>query len=72
METSDYSQEMVSADEETRTDEATLIAKAKRSDAQAFESLYRMHVDRVYGLCLRMTGNVSEAEDCAQEAFIQA
>ena len=31
-----------------------------------------MHVDKVYGLCLRMTGNVSEAEDCTQEAFIQA
>ena len=31
-----------------------------------------MHVDKVYGLCLRMTGNVSEAEDCVQEAFIQA
>ena len=31
-----------------------------------------MHIDKVYGLCLRMTGNVSEAEDCAQEAFIQA
>ncbi len=71
-ETSDYSPVMDSADEYTRTDEASLIAKAKRSDAQAFESLYRMHVDRVYGLCLRMTGNVSEAEDCAQEAFIQA
>ena len=31
-----------------------------------------MHIDKVYGVCLRMTGNVSEAEDCAQEAFIQA
>ncbi len=31
-----------------------------------------MHIDKVYGLCLRMTGNVAEAEDCAQEAFIQA
>jgi RNA polymerase sigma-70 factor (ECF subfamily) len=31
-----------------------------------------MHVDRVYGLCLRMTGNASEAEDCTQETFIQA
>ncbi len=31
-----------------------------------------MHVDKVYGLCLRMTGNVSEAEDCTQETFIQA
>lgn len=34
--------------------------------------LYRRHVDKVYGLCLRMTGNAAEAEDCAQEAFIQA
>ncbi|MDJ0940685.1 MAG: RNA polymerase sigma factor [Woeseiaceae bacterium] len=39
---------------------------------RAFEALYRLHIDRVYGLCLRMTGNVAEAEDCAQEAFIQA
>jgi RNA polymerase sigma-70 factor (ECF subfamily) len=69
---SDYSQRMVSANELATTDEATLIARAKRSDSRAFESLYRLHVDRVYGLCLRMTGNVSEAEDCAQEAFIQA
>ena len=53
-------------------DEAACIRRAQRSDAQAFESLYRLHVDKVYGLCLRMTGNVSEAEDCTQESFIQA
>lgn len=70
--TSDYSQAMVLADEQAETNEAQLIARAQRSDSQAFESLYRMHVNRVYGLCLRMTGNVSEAEDCAQDAFIQA
>ena len=69
---SDYSQAMVSAGEHAATDEAQLIARAKRSDPNAFESLYRMHVNRVYGLCLRMTGNVSEAEDCTQDAFIQA
>lgn len=54
------------------TGEADWIARAQRSDARAFESLYRLHVGKVYGLCLRMTGNVAEAEDCAQEAFIQA
>lgn len=53
-------------------EEQEWLARARRSDARAFESLYRLHVDRVYGLCLRMTGNASEAEDCAQEAFIQA
>ena len=68
----DYSPRMVSLERPTLTDEADWIAKAKRSDAGAFERLYRMHIDRVYGLCLRMTGNVAEAEDCAQEAFIQA
>jgi len=54
------------------TDEAAWIAQAQRSDAKAFESLYRLHIGKVYGICLRMTGNVSGAEDCAQEAFMQA
>ena len=49
-----------------------LVERAKRADARAFEALYREHSGRVYGLCLRMTSNVAEAEDCAQEAFIQA
>jgi len=69
---SDYSPQMVSLDGLGMTDEADWISRAQRADAKAFESLYRLHVDRVYGLCLRMTGNVAEAEDCTQEAFIQA
>jgi RNA polymerase sigma-70 factor (ECF subfamily) len=69
---SDYSREMVSTASDTAADEAAWIRQAQRSDARAFESLYRMHIDKVYGLCLRMTGNVSEAEDCTQDAFIQA
>jgi RNA polymerase sigma-70 factor (ECF subfamily) len=53
-------------------DEARWVRMAQAGDSRAFEKLYRAHVDKVYGLCLRMTGNPSEAEDCAQEAFIQA
>ena len=68
--TSDYSQRMVS--DAAIPNEAACIARAQAGDTRAFEALYRLHIDRVYGLCLRMTGNVSEAEDCAQEAFIQA
>lgn len=71
-ETSGYSQAMVTASTDATADEAALITQAQRSNARAFEALYRLHINRVYGICLRMTGNVSEAEDCAQEAFIQA
>jgi RNA polymerase sigma-70 factor (ECF subfamily) len=53
-------------------DELRWVELARAADPGAFEKLYRANVDKVYGLCLRMTGNVAEAEDCAQEAFIQA
>ena len=69
---SDYSQIMVTADRYDIANEAAWIRRAQQADTSAFEALYRLHVDRVYGLCLRMTGNVSEAEDCTQDAFIQA
>src|ERR1051325_1125114 len=36
-----------------------------------FEELYRKHYRRVFSICLRMTGNVAEAEDLTQEVFIQ-
>lgn len=62
----------VVAEKQGADDERAFIARAQRSDTAAFEALYRMHVGKVYGLCLRMTGNASEAEDCTQDAFIQA
>lgn len=68
----DYSQSMAAVTEVVALDEARWIRRAKESDVKAFEALYRLHVGKIYGLCLRMTGNVSEAEDCTQEAFIQA
>ncbi|MGB5510208.1 MAG: RNA polymerase sigma factor [Woeseiaceae bacterium] len=69
---SDYSCDMVKTRPDTAADEAAWIRQAQRADAPAFEKLYRLHVDEIYGLCLRMTGNVSDAEDCTQDAFIQA
>ena len=52
-------------------DEAEAIEKAKLGDADAFQALYDRHKRRVYSLCLRMTANTAEAEDLAQEAFLQ-
>jgi RNA polymerase sigma-70 factor (ECF subfamily) len=51
--------------------EADLIERAKQGDAWAFQALYDKHKRRVYSLCLRMTSNTAEAEDLAQEAFLQ-
>lgn len=51
--------------------EAEAIRLAQRGDAAAFEQLYRLHSRRVYALCLRMVGNPADAEDLAQEAFLQ-
>ncbi|MFZ0061743.1 MAG: RNA polymerase sigma factor [Pyrinomonadaceae bacterium] len=52
------------------SDHALAIAAGK-GDMGAFEQLYERHNRRVYAVCLRMTQNVAEAEDLAQEAFIQ-
>jgi RNA polymerase sigma-70 factor, ECF subfamily len=51
--------------------EAQIIERVKRGDAEAFQLLYEKHKRRVYSLCLRMTANTAEAEDLAQEAFLQ-
>jgi RNA polymerase sigma-70 factor, ECF subfamily len=59
--------------EDTRVDwEGALVQRACAGDMRAFERLYREHVGRVYGLCLRMTRDPAVAEDCTQETFINA
>jgi len=51
--------------------EAEAIERAKQGDEAAFEVLYHLHKRRVYSLCLRMVSNPAQAEDLAQEAFLQ-
>jgi RNA polymerase sigma-70 factor (ECF subfamily) len=51
--------------------ETQLIARAQQGDEAAFEVLFNTHKRRVYSLCLRMTSDTAEAEDLAQEAFLQ-
>jgi RNA polymerase sigma-70 factor (ECF subfamily) len=52
--------------------DVALVERARRGDAKAFERLYRDHVGRLHGLCLRMTRNPDLAADCVQDAFIKA
>lgn len=64
----------MSADKTTASkaaSETQLIARAQRGEEAAFEALFNAHKRRVYSLCLRMTGAPTEAEDLAQEAFLQ-
>ncbi len=48
------------------------IAAAAAGDVAAFERLYRQFSPRLYGLCLRLTGQREAAEDCTQESFVAA
>ena len=50
--------------------EADALVRAQAGDHQAFAQLYSLHKRRIYSLCLRMVGNIAEAEDLTQEAFL--
>ena len=54
------------------TQDLDLAEKSAAGDRQAFETLYRRHVNRVYGLCLRLTADVAEAEILTQDTFVKA
>lgn len=51
--------------------ESEAILRAHDGDAAAFEYLYREHSRRVYGICLRILKNTSEAEDVTQQIFLR-
>ena len=51
--------------------EAKLIARLVAHDERAFNELVRAYERRVFALVLRMIGSRAEAEDLAQEVFVQ-
>ena len=52
--------------------DAELLKQYVRSgDSDAFAELVRRHAGLVYGACLRATGNSHDAEDAAQESFLE-
>ena len=52
--------------------ERELVSRARAGDTAAFEQLMLDNQDRVYTLCLRMTGDREDALDLAQETFLNA
>lgn len=51
--------------------EAEAVVRSQAGDPHAFAQLYFLHKKRIYSLCMRMVGNLAEAEDLTQEAFLQ-
>lgn len=49
--------------------DAALVEQLRREDAGAAEALVGAYGDRVYRLALRITGNVSDAEEVVQDAL---
>ncbi|MCL7749665.1 RNA polymerase sigma factor SigW [Halalkalibacter alkaliphilus] len=49
-----------------------LIREVRKGDQQAFAEIVELYKDKVYQVAYRMVGNVHEAQDVAQEAFLRA
>jgi RNA polymerase sigma-70 factor (ECF subfamily) len=56
---------------QAREDEARLVERLVARDERAFNALVRAYQRRVFTLVLRMIGQRAEAEDLAQEVFVQ-
>ncbi len=62
---------MIANSSKPATSDYDLAQASSQGDMAAFETLYERHHRRVYSLCLRMVANSTEAEELAQEVFIQ-
>jgi len=49
-----------------------LIERMRQNDEGAYRLLVERHIDRAYGLALRILRRPADAEDVAQEAFVKA
>ena len=49
-----------------------LIDKVKTGDQGAFQELVTLYRNKAFGLCYHIVGNVEDAKDILQEAFIKA
>jgi RNA polymerase sigma-70 factor (ECF subfamily) len=51
--------------------DAELLRAIAGGDRAAFDRLSRRHLDRAYGVALRMTGSRADAEDVVQDVFLR-
>lgn len=48
------------------------LERARDGDRDAFETFYRTHAPRVYALCLRLSADLTMANELTQDVFIRA
>ena len=53
-------------------DDATMVARCRKGDMQAFGLLVAKYQDRLFNVVLRICGHREDAEEIAQEAFLRA
>jgi RNA polymerase sigma-70 factor, ECF subfamily len=53
-------------------DAADCVQRSRNGDPEAFSRLVREYQRMIHSLCYRMTGSPADAEDLAQETFLQA
>jgi RNA polymerase sigma-70 factor (ECF subfamily) len=61
-----------SAAQRRARDADALVSAARSGDAAAFDRLVRRFRPRIYALALHLSGSASDADDIAQDAFVQA
>jgi RNA polymerase sigma-70 factor (ECF subfamily) len=49
-----------------------LVGRARRSEALAFEMLYRRHAEFAFNLAVRIQGSATDVEDVVHDAFLKA
>ena len=63
---------MLVEDTESTTALPDVVRRAQEGDVAAFEQLYRENLNRVYALCLRLSGDGQRAEELTQDVFVRA
>jgi RNA polymerase sigma-70 factor, ECF subfamily len=63
--------ERMETDRRAFDEDDELLLRVATEDEAAFRSLVARHIDRAYGLALRILGNGADAEDVVQDTFLK-
>ena len=54
------------------TQEKEILARVSAGQTEAFAEIVRLYQDRIFNTCWRISGNLEDARDLTQEAFLKA